>query len=254
MSDELEKNDSQKHRIKEQYRKWKEGDDKKEHISTHYSGMDRLTNFKQNYRTKSGDIPTSKSVQRIYNIIVPFIFLAILGIVLYLFIGLAIDVLYYSIWCDTDSNYDLDTMSMESEEEVVYNWEKCIGLPVSPGIIIVAVLDSLLLLLMIINMFREPWKSQILVKTKEGNYDFRFRKGTKMSNRIESYKNKMLTSIFLKVDKNEDGFIDFTEFLRIGGEEHLTDEEIKEYEEDFKKIDIDGDGKLTLDELRESQP
>ena len=229
MSDELEKNDSQKHRIKEQYRKWKEGDDKKEHISTYYSGMDRLTNFKQNYRTKSGDIPTSKNVQRIYNIIVPFIFLAILGIVLYLFIGLAIDGLYYSTWC-------------------------CIGLPVSPGIIIVAVLDSLLLLLMIINMFREPWKSQILVKTKEGNYDFRFRKGTKMSNRMESYKNKMLTSIFLKVDKNEDGFIDFTEFLRIGGEEHLTDEEIKEYEEDFRKIDKDGDGKLTLDELKESQP
>ena len=97
-------------------------------------------------------------------------------------------------------------------------------------------------------------KSQILVKTKEGNYDFRFRKGTKMSNRMESYKNKMLTSIFLKVDKNEDGFIDFTEFLRIGGEEHLTDEEIKEYEEDFRKIDKDGDGKLTLDELKESQP
>ena len=116
---------------------------------------------------------------------------------------------------------------MESEEEVVYKWEECIGIPVSPGIIIVAVLDSLVLLLMIINMFREPWKSQILVKTKEGNYDFRFRKGTKMSNRIESYKNKMLTSTFLKVDKNEDGFMDFTEYLRIGGEEHLTDEEIK---------------------------
>ena len=249
-----EKEVSQKHRIKEQYRKWKEGDDRKEHISTYYSGMDRLTNFKQNYRIKSGDIPTSKSIQRIYNIIVPFIFLAILGIILYIFIGLAIDGLYYSIWCDTDSNYNLDTMSMESEGEVVYKWEECIGIPVSPGIIIVAVLDSLVLLLMIINMFREPWKSQILVKTKEGNYDFRFRKGTKMSNRIESYKNKMLTNTFLKVDKNEDGFMDFTEYLRIGGEEHLTDEEIKEYEEGFKEIDKDGDGKLTLDELKENQP
>jgi hypothetical protein len=241
MVDELEKNDSQKLRIKEQYRKWKEDDDTKEYISTYYSGMDRLTNFKQNYRIESGDIPTSKNFQRIYNIIVPFIFLAILGIVLFIFIGLAINGLYYSNWCDTDS------------EEVVYDWEKCIGLPVSPGIIIVAVLDSLLLLLMIVNMFREPWKSQILVKTKEG-YAFRFRKGTKMSNRIESYKNKILTSTFLKADTNEDGFIDFTEFLRLGGENHLTDEEIKEYKEDFEKIDIDGDGKLTLDELRESQP
>ena len=44
------------------------------------------------------------------------------------------------------------------------------------------------------------------------------------------------------------------EFLRIDGEEHLTDEEIKEYEEDFKEIDKDGDGKLTLDELKENQP
>ena len=91
MGDELEKKDNQKHRIREQYRKWKKGDDKKEHISTYYTGMDRLTNFKQNYRTKAGDIPMSKSVQRIYNIVVPFIFLAILGIILYLFIGLAIN-------------------------------------------------------------------------------------------------------------------------------------------------------------------
>ena len=229
MSDELEKNDSQKHRIKEQYRKWKEGDDKKEHISTYYSGMDRLTNFKQNYSKRSGDILMSKNFQRAYGIIVPLIVLGFLGIVLYILIGLPVNALYHFIWCDTD----------------------CTDLP---GIIIVAILDSLLLLLMIINMFKEPWKSQILVKNKIGGYDFRFRKGTKMVERMESYKNKMLTSIFLKVDKNEDGFIDFTEFLRIGGEEHLTDEEIKEYEEDFRKIDKDGDGKLTLDELKESQP
>jgi hypothetical protein len=229
MSDELEKNDSQKHRIKEQYRKWKEGDDKKEHISTYYSGMDRLTNFKQNYSKRSGDILMSKNFQRAYGIIVPLIVLGFLGIVLYILIGLPVNALYHFIWCDTD----------------------CTDLP---GIIIVAILDSLLLLLMIINMFKEPWKSQILVKNKIGGYDFRFRKGTKMVERMESYKNKMLTSIFLKVDKNEDGFIDFTEFLRIDGEEHLTDEEIKEYEEDFRKIDKDGDGKLTLDELKESQP
>jgi hypothetical protein len=232
MSDELEKNDSQKHRIKEQYRKWKEGDDKKEHISTYYSGMDRLTNFKQNYSKRSGDILMSKNFQRAYGIIVPLIVLGFLGIVLYFLIGLPVNALYHFIWCDTD----------------------CTDLPASPGIIIVAILDSLLLLLMIINMFKEPWKSQILVKNKIGGYDFRFRKGTKMVERMESYKNKMLTSIFLKVDKNEDGFIDFTEFLRIDGEEHLTDEEIKEYEEDFRKIDKDGDGKLTLDELKESQP
>jgi hypothetical protein len=172
----------------------------------------------------------SKNFQRVYHIIVPLIVLGFLGIVLYLFIGLAIDGLYYSIWCDTDSN-----------------WEKCIGLPVSPGIIVVAFLDSLLLLLILKNMFREPWKSQILVKTKNGGYDFRFRKGTKM----ESYKNKMLTNLFLKADTNKDGTIDFTEFLRIGGEDHLTDEEIKEYEEDFEKADKDGDGKLSLEEMKD---
>ncbi|RZD37397.1 MAG: hypothetical protein CXT75_04440 [Methanobacteriota archaeon] len=222
---ELENKDSQKHLIKEQYRKWKEGDDKKKHLSTYYSGMDRLTNFKQNYSKRSGDIPMSKNFQRAYGIIVPIIFLAILGIILYIFIGLPVNGLYHSIWCDTD----------------------CTDLPVSPGIIVVAFLDSLLLLLMLINMFREPWKSQILVKTKNGSYDFRFRKGTKM----ESYKNKILTNLFLKADTNKDGSLDFTEFLRIGGEDHLTDEEIKEYEEDFEKADKDGDGKLSLEEMKD---
>ena len=226
---ELENKDSQKHLIKEQYRKWKDGDSKKKHISTYYPGMDRLTNFKQNYSTRSGDILMSKNFQRAYGLIVPIIFLAVLGVVLYFFIGLPVNALYYFIWCDTDCSHDSS----------------------SSGIIIVAILDSLLLLLMIINMFKEPWKSQILVKTKNGGYDFRFRKGTKMVERIESYKNKMLTNLFLKVDTNKDGFIDFTEFLRIGGEDHLTDEEIKEYEEDFEKADKDGDRKLSLEEMKD---
>jgi len=39
--------------------------------------------------------------------------------------------------------------------------------------------------------------------------------------------------------------------LRIGGEDHLTDEEIKEYEEDFEKADKDGDGKLSLEEMKD---
>ncbi|MDE0741502.1 MAG: EF-hand domain-containing protein [Candidatus Poseidoniia archaeon] len=225
MTDKLEDKNSQQLRIQKQYRKWKKGDDKKEHISTYYPGMDRLTNFKQNYSKRSGDILMSKNFQRVYHIIVPIIFLGILGIVLYFLIGLPVNGLYHFIWCDTD----------------------CTDLPVSPGIIVVAFLDSLLLLLMLINMFREPWKSQILVKTKNGGYDFRFRKGTKM----ESYKNKMLTNLFLKADTNKDGTIDFTEFLRIGGEDHLTDEEIKEYEEDFEKADKDGDGKLSLEEMKD---
>ena len=233
MTDKLEDKNSQQLRIQKQYKKWKAGDSKKKHISTYYPGMDRLTNFKQNYSIRSGDILMSKNFQRAYGLIVPIIFLAVLGVVLYFFIGLPVNALYYFIWCDTD----------------------CTDLPASPGIIIVAILDSLVLLLMIINMmFKEPWKSQILVKTKEGNYDFRFRKGTKMVERMESYKNKILTNMFLKADTNKDGFIDFTEFLRIDGEEHLTDEEIKEYEEGFKEIDKDGDGKLTLDELKENQP
>ena len=240
MSDKLENSNSQNLQIQKQYKEWKKGHGKKVHISTYYPGMDRLTNFKQNYGKGSGDIPMSKNFQRAYGIIVPFIALAIVGIVLYFFIGLVIDELYYSFWCDADTNYDLDTT-------FAYKWEKCIGLPVSPGIIVVAFLDSLLLLLMLINMFREPWKSQILVKTKSGGYDFRFRKGTKM----ESYKNKILTNLFLKADTNKDGGLDFTEFLRIGGEDHLTDEEIKEYEEHFEKADKDGDGKLSLEEMKD---
>ena len=225
MSDKLENSNSQKLQIQKQYKEWKEGDGKKVHISTYYSGMDRLTNFKQNYGKGSGDIPMSKNFQRAYGIIVPFIGLAIVGILLYFLIGLPVNAVYHSIWCDAD----------------------CTDLPVSPGIIVVAFLDSLLLLLMLINMFREPWKSQILVKTKSGGYDFRFRKGTKM----ESYKNKILTNLFLKADTNKDGSLDFTEFLRIGGEDHLTDEEIKEYEEDFEKADKDGDGKLSLEEMKD---
>ena len=225
MSDKLENSNSQKLQIQKQYKEWKKGDGKKVHISTYYSGMDRLTNFKQNYGKGSGDILMSKNFQRVYHIIVPLIVLGFLGIVLYFLIGLPVNALYHFIWCDTD----------------------CTDLPVSPGIIVVAFLDSLLLLLMLINTFKEPWKSQILVKTKNGGYDFRFRKGTKM----ESYKNKMLTNLFLKADTNKDGTIDFTEFLRIGGEDHLTDEEIKEYEEDFEKADKDGDGKLSLEEMKD---
>ena len=226
MTDKLEDKNSQQLRIQKQYKEWKEGDDKKEHISTYYPGMDRLTNFKQNYSKRSGDILMSKNFQRANGIIVPLIFLGVLGIILYFLIGLPVNALYHFIWCDTD----------------------CTDLP---GIIIVAILDSLLLLLMIINMFKEPWKSQILVKNKIGGYDFRFRKGTKMVERMESYKNKMLTNLFLKADTNKDGFIDFTEFLRIGGEDHLTDEEIKEYEENFEKADKDGDGKLSLEEMKD---
>ena len=225
MSDKLENSNSQKLQIQKQYKEWKKGDGKKKHISTYYPGMDRLTNFKQNYSKRSGDILMSKNFQRVYHIIVPLIVLGFLGIVLYFLIGLPVNALYHFIWCDTD----------------------CTDLPVSPGIIVVAFLDSLLLLLMLINTFKEPWKSQILVKTKNGGYDFRFRKGTKM----ESYKNKMLTNLFLKADTNKDGTIDFTEFLRIGGEDHLTDEEIKEYEEDFEKADKDGDGKLSLEEMKD---
>ena len=225
MSDELENSNSQNLQIQKQYKEWKKGHGKKVHISTYYPGMDRLTNFKQNYGKGPGDIPMSKNFQRAYGIIVPFIGLAIVGILLYFLIGLPVNAVYHSIWCDAD----------------------CTDLPVSPGIIVVAFLDSLLLLLMLINMFQEPWKSQILVKTKNGGYDFRFRKGTKM----ESYKNKMLTNLFLKADTNKDGTLDFTEFLRIGGEDHLTDEEIKEYEEDFEKADKDGDGKLSLEEMKD---
>ena len=225
MSDKLENSNSQKLQIQKQYKEWKDGDSKKKHISTYYPGMDRLTNFKQNYSKRSGDILMSKNFQRVYHIIVPLIVLGFLGIVLYFLIGLPVNALYHFIWCDTD----------------------CTDLPVSPGIIVVAFLDSLLLLLMLINTFKEPWKSQILVKTKNGGYDFRFRKGTKM----ESYKNKILTNLFLKADTNKDGGLDFTEFLRIGGEDHLTDEEIKEYEEDFEKADKDGDGKLSLEEMKD---
>ena len=53
----LEDKNSQQLRIQKQYKKWKAGDSKKKHISTYYPGMDRLTNFKQNYSKRSGDIP-----------------------------------------------------------------------------------------------------------------------------------------------------------------------------------------------------
>ena len=99
MTNELENKDSQKHRIKEQYRKWKEGGDKKEHISTYYPGMDRLTNFKQNYSKRSGDILMSKNFQSVYGIIVPIIFLGILGIILYFFIGLPVNELIIHPFC-----------------------------------------------------------------------------------------------------------------------------------------------------------
>jgi len=49
--------------------------------------MDRLKELKAHYKYKKGDKPVSKLFQKFYNIIVPLIFCAILGLILYFILG-----------------------------------------------------------------------------------------------------------------------------------------------------------------------
>ena len=116
--------------------------------------MDRLKELKANYKYKKGDKPVSKWFQKFYNIIVPLIFCAILGLILFFFLKI---VLFF--------------------------------LPPKYPLIVTIFLISIVAILLIRNAhFNESWKNSILVKNAKGNYEFRFRK----KSAIEAKRKKMM--------------------------------------------------------------
>ena len=108
--------------------------------------MDRLKELKAYYRYKKGDKPVSKKFQRVYNIVVPLIFSAIFGSILFFILLIILETVLFF-------------------------------LPPEYPLIITIVLISLIPILLIKNaFFGDSWKNSILVKKANGGYAFRFRK------------------------------------------------------------------------------
>ncbi len=108
--------------------------------------MNRLKELKAYYRYKKGDKPVSKKFQRVYNIVVPLIFSAIFGSILFFILLIILETVLFF-------------------------------LPPEYPLIITIVLISLIPILLIKNaFFGDSWKNSILVKKANGGYAFRFRK------------------------------------------------------------------------------
>ncbi len=115
--------------------------------------MDRLKELKAYYRYEKGDKPVSKKFQLVYNIVVPLIFSAIFGSILFFILLIILETVLFF-------------------------------LPPEYPLIITIILISLIPILLIKNaFFGDSWKNSILVKTKAnvpfgtiGGYAFRFRK------------------------------------------------------------------------------
>ena len=108
--------------------------------------MDRLKELKANYKYEKGDKPVSKNFQRVYNIVVPLIFSAIFGSILFFILLIILETVLFF-------------------------------LPPEYPLIITIVLISLIPILLIKNaFFGDSWKNSILVKKANGGYAFRFRK------------------------------------------------------------------------------
>ena len=108
--------------------------------------MDRLKELKANYKYKKGDKPVSKNFQRVYNIVVPLIFSAIFGSILFFILLIILETVLFF-------------------------------LPPEYPLIITIILISLIPILLIKNaFFGDSWKNSILVKKANGGYAFRFRK------------------------------------------------------------------------------
>ncbi|SVB01181.1 uncharacterized protein METZ01_LOCUS154035 [marine metagenome] len=165
--------------------------------------MNRLDELKAHYRYKKGDKPVSKWFQRIYNIIVPLIFCAILGIMIYLCL-----------------------------------WAILFFLPPKYPLAATIFLTSIVAILLIRNaFFNESWKNSILVKNANGSYEFRFRKKSAIEAKRKKMMKKMITKI---VDRDGDGKVTFEEILRFVGEE-ITKEEEEKLRLKFERLDVDKD-------------
>ena len=163
--------------------------------------MSRLKELKANYNYKRGDKPVSKSFQRIYSIVVPLLVSAIFGIILFFIV--------HAVLFFLSPKYPL---------------------------IITIVLASLLPISMFRNqLYDDSWKNAILVKQKNGGYDFRFRKDSAMV----AIWTKMAMDY---VDKDGDGKVTFQEILRATGENHIPNEEKEKLRLKFERLDTDKDG------------
>ena len=172
--------------------------------------MNRLDELKAHYRYKKGDKPVSKWFQRIYNIIVPLIFCAILGIMIYLCL-----------------------------------WAILFFLPPKYPLAATILLTSIIAILMVGNAnFNESWKNAILVKNTKGNYEFRFRKKSSMEAKRKKMMKRMIKDY---VDRDGDGKITFEEILRVMGEENTKEEEEK-LRLKFERLDVDKEGFVEVED------
>ena len=180
--------------------------------------MDRLKELKANYNYKWGDKPVSENFQRIYGIVAPLIFSAIVGIIIFFVVNA---VLFF--------------------------------LPPKYPLIITIVLASLLpISIFRTQLYDDSWKDAILVKPINGGYDFRFRKDsammatwTKMAidyvdkdgdgkvtfqeilratgeNNIPNEEKEKLRLRFERLDVDKDGFVTAEDALRALNEESIT--------------------------------
>ena len=163
--------------------------------------MGRLKELKANYNYKWGDKPVSENFQRIYSIVVPLLFSAVFGIIIFFIVNA---VLFF--------------------------------LPPEYPLIITIVLASLLPISMFKKqLYDDSWKNAILVKQKNGGYDFRFRKDSSM---VATW-----TKIAMDyVDKDGDGKVTFQEVLRATGEINIPNEEKEKLRLRFERLDVDKDG------------
>ena len=163
--------------------------------------MSRLKELKANYNYKWGDKPVSENFQRIYGIVVPLLVSAIFGIIIFFIVNA---VLFF--------------------------------LPPKYPLIITIVLASLLPISIFKNqLYDDSWKNAILVKQKNGGYDFRFRKDSAM---VATW-TKMAMDY---VDKDGDGKVTFQEILRATGENNIPNEEKEKLRLKFERLDADKDG------------
>jgi len=180
--------------------------------------LDRLKELKANYNYKWGDKPVSENFQRIYGIVAPLIFSAIVGIIIFFVVNA---ILFF--------------------------------LPPKYPLIITIVLASLLpISIFRTQLYDDSWKDAILVKPINGGYDFRFRKDsammatwTKMAidyvdkdgdgkvtfqeilratgeNNIPNEEKEKLRLRFERLDVDKDGFVTAEDALRALNEESIT--------------------------------
>ena len=108
--------------------------------------MDRLKELKAYYRYEKGDKPVSKKFQIVYNIVVPLIFSAIFGSILFFILLIILETVLFFLP------------------------------PEYPLIITIVLISSIPILLIKNVFFDDSWKNSILVKKANGGYAFRFRK------------------------------------------------------------------------------